>query len=631
MKTRFGVAVFFVSCLLSTHTAFGQLSANTGPGGVGNNVGTSSLVVWLSAENAVYPYDAASPQDRIVRIINKSGYPENAGGSGPGVSPGLVKNALNGFPVARFGYNYIDGNRYITSLDFSPRATFLDLTQWSFFVVTKPNSYKDANVIFSKGTSTLKNYELASTADGSPQFSVSYTNRTNSIDTYPVPMSNTEFKIYQYDYDNLNHVHYTNLTEVFRQANTRTPRLVGNLVIGRDINSNFMDGDIAEFLIYNRKVNLVEQIIVNNYLAAKYGLTLPKASDVYTMDDPANGNYDYDAAGIGQALDGSSQVDSRGSGVVRMVVENTASMTNGEFLVWGHDGTRLNSHYTIDTPEDHLTRGDVDGKIIQERLKRVWRVSKVGDVGTVTVSFDINSLSDPDGSNLRLLIDRDGDGFADNDVTPQGGGTYVNKIITFAGVNFQNGDRFTLANTLLSKPLPIELLSFTAAPEGTAVKLSWSTASELNNDYFVVQHSVDGETWEDVLTEKGAGDKSTRTNYEGTDNRAHLGTSYYRIKQVDRDGKYSYSQIKRVEVAEKLGLKAYPNPVTSGSFHVVTGFEIEAENIQLVDMMGKPLPLKIFKDNEEGVLVETVNPSPGVYVLQVAKGYWKQSMRVVIR
>jgi hypothetical protein len=272
---------------------------------------------------------------------------------------------------------------------------------------------------------------------------------------------------------------------------------------------------------------------------------------------------------------------------------------------------------------------DVDGVIIEERINRVWRVSEVGDVGTVSLSVDLaGTLGGALGNNLRLLIDRDGDGFADNDVTPVAG-SFSGTVVTFSGINLQNGDRFTIGNTDLSSPLPIQLISFSATAQETEVKLQWSTASELNNDFFTIQRSQDAERWEDVVEVKGAGNSQVRLDYETIDGLPYSGISYYRLKQTDFDKQYSYSGVRRVEVVQTFQLKVYPNP-SSGTFRVSTGFELHPEDLKLMNMLGQSLPVKLEADGNSFIL-ESNSLSPGIYILRVSKGYWKQSVRVVIQ
>lgn len=373
-------------------------------------------------------------------------------------------------------------------------------------------------------------------------------------------------------------------------------------------------GFIYEFIIYSATLNEAQRILLNNNISAQYGYSL-SANNLYTMDDPGNGNFDYEVAGIGQATDGSKHIDAKGSGAVRMW--NPTALANNEFLIWGHNGLDFSGGNTT-----------VDGVVIRERLNRIWRVSETGDVGNVSISVDLaGTLGTALGSNLRLLIDRDGDGFTDNDITPVAG-SFSGTVITFSGVNFQNGDRFTIGNTNLALPLPIDLLSFTAEAVQNEVVLHWVTASEKNNDFFTIQRSQMAEQWEDIATIQGAGNSQERKDYQSIDALPYAGVSYYRLKQTDYDGTYTYSAIKRVQVEGGYQLKAYPNP-TSDKLTVITGFNLESDNIRLLNTLGQPVPIEINQVGSKAEL-EIKNIPAGVYMLQVRKGFWQQSLRIVL-
>lgn len=98
--------------------------------------------------------------------------------------------------------------------------------------------------------------------------------------------------------------------------------------------------------------------------------------------------------------------------------------------------------------------------------------------------------------------------------------------------------------------LPIELISFAATPQAGTVVLNWSTATELNNDFFTIERSVDGFSWEDLLSISGAGTSIHRLDYSAKDVRPYAGLSYYRLKQTDFDGQFSRSNIVSVVVDE---------------------------------------------------------------------------------
>src|SRR6185369_5159076 len=94
------------------------------------------------------------------------------------------------------------------------------------------------------------------------------------------------------------------------------------------------------------------------------------------------------------------------------------------------------------------------------------------------------------------------------------------------------------------------------------VSISWITASETNNDYFTVEKSKDGNFWLSVDKVIGAGNSTAARYYETNDPDPFEGTSYYRLKQTDFDGKFSYSDVSAVRVDEKNTIIIYPNPAS---------------------------------------------------------------------
>lgn len=84
--------------------------------------------------------------------------------------------------------------------------------------------------------------------------------------------------------------------------------------------------------------------------------------------------------------------------------------------------------------------------------------------------------------------------------------------------------------------LPIELLDFTATVDRGIVDINWSTASQVNNNYFTIERSQDGYMWENLEEIKGAGNSTSTLTYNTKDPKPYLGTSYYRLSQTDYDG-----------------------------------------------------------------------------------------------
>ncbi len=112
-------------------------------------------------------------------------------------------------------------------------------------------------------------------------------------------------------------------------------------------------------------------------------------------------------------------------------------------------------------------------------------------------------------------------------------------------------------------PLPIQLLSFEANKlDGDIVELNWTTASEINNDHFEIQRSMDAMNWIEMGRVNGAGNSSSNIHYQHIDYSPFNEINYYRLKQVDVDGKFEYSWIISIDIDKnkKPEILAYPNP-----------------------------------------------------------------------
>ncbi len=117
--------------------------------------------------------------------------------------------------------------------------------------------------------------------------------------------------------------------------------------------------------------------------------------------------------------------------------------------------------------------------------------------------------------------------------------------------------------------LPIELVYFNAQEIGYGVRFEWETASELNNDFFTIEFSIDAVEFAELTIIEGAGTSTEPQNYRYTDFSSHAGIIYYRLKQTDYDGNFSYSETVPVVFAEHheaetedIKFVVYPNPAT---------------------------------------------------------------------
>ena len=169
----------------------------------------------------------------------------------------------------------------------------------------------------------------------------------------------------------------------------------------------------------------------------------------------------------------------------------------------------------------------------------------------------------------------------------------------------------------LSAVLPVELVDFQANLRGETVVLTWTTLSELNNDYFSIEHSKDGVQFQEIARVNGAGNSNVMNQYETTDFSPDRGINYYRLIQTDFDGTSTKSNIVNV-LFEKGKTAIYPNPVKEKLF--VTTEEFEAHDIEygIYDILGQEISrqrLEVLDGKFEVQEVEGLNH--GTYIIRI--------------
>lgn len=188
--------------------------------------------------------------------------------------------------------------------------------------------------------------------------------------------------------------------------------------------------------------------------------------------------------------------------------------------------------------------------------------------------------------------------------------------------------------------LPIKLIYFTAKPDGDAVNLEWATAAEVNNNFFTIERSVDGEHFEALLTKQGAGNSTENLYYSAVDEHPMEGYSYYRLKQTDFDGHYTYSDIETVkngdaadEGMNKLEIKSIaPNPFTDSfklSFMIKSAVLVD---FSLMNSSGQFVAQDKIQ-TEEGIntyeFIDKFNLKKGIYFITLSYNDQKITQKVI--
>jgi hypothetical protein len=178
---------------------------------------------------------------------------------------------------------------------------------------------------------------------------------------------------------------------------------------------------------------------------------------------------------------------------------------------------------------------------------------------------------------------------------------------------------FAIAFT--SDPLPIELAYFGMKCLDRSIRFEWITASETNNDYFTIQASKDGVNFIDIKQIKGAGSTSSAKEYFIVVDGLNSAFMYFRLKQTDFDGKYSYSELIVNTCKYKLqnnGLVSVsPNPATS---HILVNFEHLKNayyDFEIINLIGQVIQdINLYKSLGQAVEIP-LNVAAGQYLLRV--------------
>ena len=174
---------------------------------------------------------------------------------------------------------------------------------------------------------------------------------------------------------------------------------------------------------------------------------------------------------------------------------------------------------------------------------------------------------------------------------------------------------FTLAQ-VNTNALAVNLMGINGQCQGKNAVLAWTTATEKNNVSFTVESSQDGKNWLPKTTIPGAGNSSYTLHYSYTDTHLRYGTTYYRLKQTDANGNFSYSDLISLKNCDPnlvpFDLIAYPNPsrgiynlLLSGDSGQVSGFDV-------INILGE----KIYYSKNHQAVLDLTDKSNGIYFIR---------------
>ncbi|MEM6395015.1 MAG: T9SS type A sorting domain-containing protein [Bacteroidota bacterium] len=268
--------------------------------------------------------------------------------------------------------------------------------------------------------------------------------------------------------------------------------------------------------------------------------------------------------------------------------------------------------FSVRVTDEVLTEGSSGSPFGSEVVDRTWIITEATDGGS-----DLTLTAQWNASDELPAFDRTNAYIAqylgDWDLAPPSAATGTDPYqLSRSGITSLS--EFTVTS---SAALPVELLSFTAEPSGGQVLLRWQTTNEINNDYFVVERSQDALEFREIDRLDGAGTYEGLSNYQTVDETPFSGMNYYRLRQVDFDGSYAFSEIRAVRfdiLAKEIAV--FPNP-TSGRVSIQLEQADPELTVELIDPQGRVVAAEQFGASNLQSF-DTSGLTKGVYLLRVS-------------
>ncbi len=356
----------------------------------------------------------------------------------------------------------------------------------------------------------------------------------------------------------------------------QTPRLSMTLKNGSSLN---------RFDIYIKAIDVLNAASIStcNYtiLLSTTGITTPPVLTFTPVSSPSFniGNWD-----VLNDLDGNS-------------IQDVEIVNGQDYFVWLINGTALNASLTMS---------------INSEIKIGTMTFANGLPATLLTTPRVAHLLGGGSSTIYEL-------YMNIAAAPPVGGDALNHNSrvygTTSGVDFENNSSPGYYWASVSNvTLPIKLTNFTATTTNCSIaNLKWQTTQETNNKGFEVERSVDGQYFTNIGFVNGVGNNSTIKTYSFTANNLTQGLNYFRLKQIDLDGRFEYSPIVKVNNSCVGEISIFPNPAKD--FITILGLDRNAKNnIKIYDNKGAlVISLVNFNDNK----INISNLSNGAYLLRI--------------
>ncbi len=315
-----------------------------------------------------------------------------------------------------------------------------------------------------------------------------------------------------------------------------------------------------------------------------------------TANGGTNGGYYYHCGGSG------ATVTLRGTSVSNGSISTSAGTSGGGASGCGTNGSTVN-----------CTRGNVGSQSSSAAVTKNIAITPITHSTTLVTAVGTASGLPPglsaSYSSNRITISG----------TPTSGGTYN---YSWTPTTSSSCGATSISGTILvHETLPVEFVSFDAELIDDYVELIWQTASEINNEKFILEKSFDGENWFAIAEVQGAGNSNSILNYSFTDNSLIKELQYYRLTQVDFDGTQDKSKIVQVLKASDrtVDLQVYPNPMNDEVTVSFSSSKLGKCFFSIYSEIGQELyRSQLFsKEGENSFIFDTAHYAEGIYFFKI--------------
>ncbi len=377
--------------------------------------------------------------------------------------------------------------------------------------------------------------------------------------------------------------------------------------------NNFLNGEISKLVIDNPEgVELLGDITINNSLTFTQGKLYTKNYKIIFKDNATVSGANSSRYIVGNAEkigNDAFTFDIGDDNYYAPIGISAPSVITDAFM----------AYYTPFNPRISYAGDCISSELSHVSQCEFWNLERTAGSSSVSVTLSWNTRSCGVTSLADLRVAHwTGTEWENIGNTSTLGDVNEGKVTSDPVSSFSPFTLSTSSSTPNVNPLPIRLTEFVTQCYENYIAIHWTTATEINNQYFDIEKSNNGKDWYSIGTVEGAINSHTSIHYQFLDFNIPSNNVYYRLKQVDLDGKHTYSKIINSACINSIGgFSVYPNP-TQDIINIETE-EISPKKYVLFNNVGQKIQENSFSQTTQNISLQ--NLPNGVYVLQIQNDY----------